>query len=333
MKNRNDIAFKDLTTFKIGGAIDTYRELNSLDEVIEALAHTPEKFFLIGGGSNILARDEPYLGTVYKVTAKQVSHREENESVYVYAEAGVVWDELVKYVVEKGWWGFENLSAIPGTIGGALFQNIGAYGAVLSEMVVSVSVYDLVLKKTRVMKAHECLFGYRTSIFKQEKPRFIILSAEFRLKKNAHPNVAYRDLAIQFAQDPSPRLHAVRTAVCMIRKKKFPDWHTYGTAGSFFLNPIVSQEEAARFQETYPDMPLFSLPEGGIKIPLAWILDNVIDAKKMRVGGAFVWHAQALVLAADEGASAHEVRTLASHIQKKVFEKTRITIFSEVHVM
>lgn len=333
MHTNHNVPFSTLTTLKVGGTAKTVHYLDSIEECIEELAQQHEECFVIGDGSNILAPDDVYTGAVYIPRFENITVEESADTVFVTAEAGASWDALAQFAVEHNWWGIENLSGIPGTVGGAVVQNIGAYGAVLSHTLTSVTAYDTHLKKTFTILNDACMFGYRTSMFKRQLPRYVILSATFSLTKKPTPQLSYKDLVSHFDININPALSEVREAVLAIRKKKFPSLEEYGTAGSFFLNPVVSQEVATDFQGKYPDMPTFALPEGGVKVPLAWILDHVVNAKGMRVGGAFVWPEQALVIATEAGATSNDVRALQKHIVKKVFEKTNITIIPEVCII
>lgn len=333
MRVKENVSFKDLTTLKVGGVARTVHFLESQKELIECLTKEEGEFIILGGGSNVLAHDELYNGTVYVPQFKNITKEEHEKEIVVTTEAGANWDTLVSEVVSHGRWGVENLSGIPGTVGGAVFQNIGAYGAVLSDTVRSVRVYDCKHKIIQEFSKDECVFGYRTSIFKKEAGRYVILAATFILNKEGVPNLVYKDLSEYFKRDVHPTLEHIRMAVLEIRKKKFPDLSQYGTAGSFFLNPVVSRGEVEEFKKKYPTMPLFDLPEGGVKVPIAWILDNVIHAKEMHEGDAFVWKDQALVIATKEGATASDVRTLQKHIQEKVLQETGITIVPEVRLL
>lgn len=333
MRVEHDVPFSTLTTFKVGGTVHTLVHIESKEELIDALKEETSEYLIIGGGSNILPSDGGYDGTVYRLEYCDITSAVQGSSVLVTTSAGCSWDALVKHTVEKGWWGIENLSGIPGTVGGAVYQNIGAYGAVLSQTLVSVEVLDVNERKVISIETDGCAFGYRTSIFKKDSGRYVILSATLRLNQNGQPNVSYKDLKEQFANDPSPRISAVRTAILNIRKKKFPNLESFGTAGSFFLNPVMSKGDAEQFKSKYPNIPLFPMPEGGVKVPLAWILDNVLNVKELSVGGAFVSSDQALVIVTKENATAEDVRKLAQSIQEKVLEETGITITPEVRML
>jgi len=333
MRIEHSVSFKNFTTLQVGGVADTVIWIEDEKELPEALLKTGSDFIILGGGSNTLAPDGNYSTTVLIPSLATITEKEKDDVVHITAGAGVGWDALVARAVEKGWWGIENLSAIPGTVGGAVFQNIGAYGAALSDSLVLVRAYDCTAQCVVEFTNQQCAFGYRASIFKKEAGRYVILSATFSLQKKAQLNVAYKDLEHYFGGSSQPSLAAVRDAVIEVRKNKFPNLDEYGTAGSFFLNPVVTEAEAKEFRERFPEMPMFTLPEGGIKIPLAWILDNIVHAKDMRVGGAFVWPHQALVVATEEKATARDVHELAKQIQDKVFSATKIKIVLEVRAL
>ncbi|MBI3573422.1 FAD-binding protein [Candidatus Kaiserbacteria bacterium] len=257
--------------------------------------------------------------------------RTENRDTYG-ADAGLLWDKFVHETVSYGSWGIENLSGIPGTVGAAVVQNIGAYGAALSDTVHSVEAYDMQTGAFRHFTPEECAFGYRTSIFKKEPDRYFITEVAFHLSHTPIPNLSYRDLKNRFGS-AALSLQGIRDAVIEIRKGKFPRLSEYGTAGSFFLNPIISADDKDGLAARYPEMPLFILPEGGVKIPLAWIFDHVLSLKGMRDGKAFVWDKQALVIATEPDATAEEVHALASTIARMTKEKTGLTITPEVRFL
>lgn len=329
MNTKDNVSFKDLTTLKVGGVAKTvlYPETKeAVQEVIKKIRESDESLLILGGGSNIVPPEEDFDGVVVIPSLSDISIQNETTT----AGSGVVWDKLVEKTASKGLWGFENLSAIPGTVGGAVFQNIGAYGAALSQTVASVNAYDIDTDSFVTFKNKECDFGYRTSVFKKERGRYVILSATFSLSKEPRPNISYKDLAEHFSGVDTPQLYDVRDAVIKIRKDKFPDINKYGTAGSFFLNPVVGEGEADDFKKQYPTMPLFPMPEGGVKIPLAWLLDNILKIKGMKEGGAFVWEKQALVIATDKDATAHDIYVLAEKIKNKVKKEINLDINFEV---
>ena len=289
-------------------------------------------FIPLGGGSNLCAPDKGVEAVFVRFLGENISAEPDAENVFVTAEAGLSWDSFVARAAREGWWGIENLSGIPGTVGASVVQNIGAYGAAVGEHVVRVDTFDTKENITRMFTAAECAFGYRTSVFKKEADRYFVLRVTFAFSKSPRPNISYRDLKNRFGDVVHPALQEIRDAVLEIRRGKFPPLSEYGTAGSFFLNPILTEAERSAFATQYPLMPLFPMPEGGVKAPLAWILDHVLSIKGMREGNVFVWEKQPLVLAAEFGARSADVYALAEKIISLAKEKTGIDLVPEVRI-
>ena len=330
---RQPVLFRELTTFRVGGPVENYIRAADAAEAVHIIkrcdaAHEP--LLIIGSGSNILPSDDGFSGTVLTLVESNIAYEDvEGGRVRVTADAGVNWDALVADTVARGLWGLENLSAIPGAVGAAPIQNIGAYGAEVSDTIEWVEAYDRHEQVIRRMVNSELDFGYRTSVFKKNPARFLVLRVAFLLSRAPMPNIAYKDLSARFGENISPPIADIREAVREIRAGKFPDLTRYGTAGSFFLNPVLSREAAVTFLARFPNALHFE-SESGTKISLAWILDHIVGAKGMRSGGAFVWDKQPLVIATDAQATSRDVRALAHMLTKKVFEATEIHIVPEV---
>jgi UDP-N-acetylmuramate dehydrogenase len=329
MKIEENVPFSAITTFKVGGVARYLITLESLDDLPEVVAfakHTSLPLVPIGGGSNILGPDGVLDAVLVRVQDDTRVFADETVTV----GAGASWDRVVREAVEHGLWGIENLSAIPGTIGGAVVQNIGAYGAVLSDVIESVRVFDTHQGMVREILRSECAFGYRTSIYKSERDRFIILSATLKLSFAPKPNLGYADLK---SLDASSPVNMIRDAVLHVRAQKFPDLSEFGTAGSFFLNPIADADMARALQSRFPNMPVFDLPEGGIKIPLGWFFEHVLQLKGVRSGAVEAWRAQALVIAAHPGATSEEIKNFVAHITDRAKKELQIDIVPEVRVL
>jgi len=334
MKREENVPLSSITTFKTGGPARFVCVAETEDEVKEAVLFAKGAglpLVPLGEGSNLCAPDEGVEAVFLKVAMKNFSFQITGENVYLSAESGLSWDSLAADSIERGWWGIENLSGIPGSVGASVVQNIGAYGAALSDVVYAVDAFDTKERQTKTFTREECEFGYRTSIFKKECDRYVIVRIVLQLSKTPKPNLEYRDLKNKFDQ-AIPTLADIRNAVLEIRKGKFPSLSEFGTAGSFFLNPIISESERARVTKLFPEMPLFDMPEGGVKIPLAWIFDHVLTLKGMREGKAFVWDKQPLVIAAESGALSKDIYTLAATIARMTKEKTGIEIIPEVRL-
>ncbi len=335
MDIRENVPLSLLTTFRTGGPLRFLLTIESTEEISAAVDFASKQglpLIVLGHGSNMLAPDSGLQAVFLRLEMQTITSVINDTGVMLSAEAGVTWDTLVASAVENGWWGLENLSAIPGTVGAAVVQNIGAYGAAISERVVSVDVFDTKSRNIRTLTANECQFGYRTSVFKKEIDRYIIIRVALLLSSVPVPNLTYRDLSRAFKGMTEPSLTSIREAVKKIRQDKFPSLSDFGTAGSFFLNPILTEGVTEELSKRYPDMPLFPLPEGGVKIPLAWIFDRALSLKHERSGKAFLWEKQALVLTAEAGATSDDVIALASRIAHAVFDKTGIRITPEVRL-
>lgn len=253
----------------------------------------------------------------------------EGGEVWVTAAAGESWDSLVAETTARGLWGMENLSGIPGSVGAAPVQNIGAYGAELKDTCARVLVLDTETQTQRIFERAECLFGYRTSIFKEQLDRYVILSVTFLLQKNASPNMSYAQLASLCGDTTSSTSSHIRNKVLNIRKNKFPDITVEGTAGSFFMNPVVSPEKAEELLIRYPTLPTYTI-EGGVKISLAWLLDNALHLKGFSLGKARLFEAQPLVVVALRGASSREVIELSRVVKEKIKNTFALDVEQEV---
>lgn len=322
-----NVVLAPYTTFRLGGRAKFFARIKTAGELLDALSFAREKklnVFILGGGSNVLFDDAGFDGLVIKIEIGGIEFQDET----VIAGAGEDWDALVERAIEKNLWGIENLSGIPGTAGAAPMQNIGAYGQELSQVLLWLEALDTANGEVRRFENKECGFGYRASRFKQETGRFVVLRAAVRLRADGEPNLSYRDL---FRRELRT-LPEIRRAVLEIRSSKFPDLAKEGTAGSFFLNPVVSPQKAAELAARFPGLPQFPA-QNGTKISLAWLLDHGLRLKGERAGGARVFERQPLVIVADKNASAHDTRALAERIKKEVREKTEIELEEEVRVL
>lgn len=329
---RENVFLASLSTLRVGGAARYVLECESGEDVAEAAAFAEEHslpWSVLGEGSNVLASDEGYDGVVVAVRIPGITVVDSNESVMLIVGAGVSWDALVVEAAARNLWGLENLAGIPGTVGAAPVQNIGAYGAEVKDTLQSVEVFDTQTKVIRTFTREECAFGYRDSRFKHDA-RFVILSVSFRLSKSARPNIAYKDLTTALAQGvvlDTPR--TIGNEVRAIRARKFPDLRKVGTAGSFFKNPTISEEAYTSLKEQYADLPGFP-NEHGVKIPLAFILDHVLNLRGYSEGNISLFEHQPLVLVAHNGATAREVNTFANNIAARVMNATGINVEREV---
>lgn len=329
---RENVPLSSLTTLKVGGVAQFVIECERKEDVLEATRFAQEQnlpWSVLGEGSNVLAQDEPYKGVVLAIRIPGVEALESDDAVVLTVGAGVSWDALVRDAAARGLWGLENLAGIPGTVGAAPVQNIGAYGAELKDTLDSVEVLDAETGKTIQLNNEECAFGYRDSRFKHDA-RLILLSVSFRLLKSAEPNIGYKDLAAALEQGADLRTpSAIGEVVRSIRARKFPNLADVGTAGSFFKNPTIPQGSFDVLKERYEALPGFP-NELGIKIPLAFILDQVLSLRGYTEGNVSLFANQPLVLVAQNGATQKEIDIFANDIAARVRDVAGITLEREV---
>ena len=297
--------------------------------------HITGEWMVMGGGNNILfTRDiERTIIVPCDTTIEVIA--EGSQSVDIRVGAGLEWDELVEWAVERNLWGLENLSLIPGKVGAAPVQNIGAYGTEAKECITTVEMYCPESDNFITLAAEHCGFGYRESVFKHTlKGRVIITAVTFRLSKSANPKLDYGDVCREVECRGGATLRNIREAICSIRRTKLPDPTITGNAGSFFKNPIVERAVAEALLAEYPDMPHYPAadPEK-VKLAAGWLIDKC-GLKGYTEGNVGVHARQALVLINTTGeASGSEVITFAQMVQQRVAEKFGIAIDTEVNIL
>ncbi len=325
------------TTLGVGGPARYYADVCTESDLREACAFAEARALpvvVLGGGSNVVCADHGVDAlVVHPCFRDQVYTLVSGDVTEVTVGAGVPLDTLIEETVERGLWGLENLSAIPGTIGAVPIQNVGAYGVEAKDVVIRVDAYDVRTGEVRVFSKEACMFDYRTSFFKSNEGKsYIVTSVTFALSVNPRPQIGYRDLAMWFGDEKMPSQRSIRSAVTEIRSKKFPDWHTLGTAGSFFKNPIIPRDQFELLVTRYPELPGF--PHNGmVKVPLGWILDRILNVRGYRKGNVGLYEAQALVLVQYGNATATEIREFSDDIIEKIFEATHIRVEREVQFM
>ena len=296
-------------------------------------AGIPRRWLVLAGGNNILfTRD--YDGVLLTPVARQITLlSDDGEEVRVRADAGVEWDDLVEWAVERGLWGIENLSLIPGKAGAAPVQNIGAYGCEAKDAIRRVEMYCVETGAMLTLDAAHCGFGYRESVFKHDlKGKVIITAVEIALSHTPRPRLGYGDVEREVEARGGVTLRNIREAICSIRRAKLPDPAVLGNAGSFFKNPVVGAAAAERLLAEYPDMPHYPAPEGRVKLAAGWLIDRA-GMKGRREGAVGVHEQQALVLVNHGGATGGEVIAFAHKVQETVREKFGIEIDTEVNIL
>ena len=327
-----------LTTFGISAKSRLFVELNHIDDLqrlSDFLDDYDKEFLLLGAGSNTVFVND-FQGLVAKVNFQGWEVISESDSeVIVRVLAGSDWHEFVMWCVENNYGGLENLALIPGNVGTAPVQNIGAYGVEVKDFIRLVEFFDFSEKKMRKILNEDCGFGYRDSVFKHDlKSKGIICAVEFRLsKKGFHKlNLSYAPVseALSFLDEPS--IHDVADAVIGIRSSKLPDWRKVGTAGSFFKNPVVEFSVGQNLKNSFPDMPIYEFGQD-YKLAAGWLIENV-GLKGFKYKNLGVYEKQALVLVAlNSNATGDELIELIEIIKQKVKEKFKIDLETEVNVV
>ena len=296
-------------------------------------AGIPEKWMVLAGGNNILFTGD-YEGVLLTPVARRIALlSDDGEEVRVRVDAGVEWDDLVEWAVQRGLWGIENLSLIPGKAGAAPVQNIGAYGCEAKDAIRRVEMYCVETGAMLTLDAAHCGFGYRESVFKHDlKGRVIITAVEIALSHTPRPRLGYGDVEREVEARGGVTLRNIREAICSIRRAKLPDPAVLGNAGSFFKNPVVEASVAENLLKAYPEMPHYPAPEGRVKLAAGWLIDRA-GMKGRREGAVGVHERQALVLVNHGGATGGEVIAFAHKVQETVREKFGIEIDTEVNIL
>ncbi|WP_426491732.1 UDP-N-acetylmuramate dehydrogenase [Hymenobacter sp. 102] len=334
----HSVSLRPFNTFGLDVKARLFARFASTDE-LRALLALPEvqqaEKLILGGGSNLLFTQD-FDGVVLKNEIRGLEVvSQDDDSALVRAGAGESWHGLVQFTLDSELNGIENLSLIPGTVGAAPLQNIGAYGAELKDTFDHLEALELATGHVRTFTAAECGFGYRESVFKGPlKNQYVVTGLVLRLHRRAQPNVSYgaiqttlEDMGI--GEEPTPR--QVSEAVMHIRRSKLPDPAQIGNAGSFFKNPEVSQAKFEELQAQHPGIPGYPVP-GGVKVPAGWLIEQC-GWKGQRRGAHGVHDKQALVLVNHGGAQGHDIRELAYDIIASVREKFGIELHPEVNIL
>ena len=308
-----------------------YESEEDLQKLLRDEFFFSQRFWHIGQGSNLLFLGD-FDGIIVHSAIQGIEKIKEDEhSVWLKVGAGNDWDSLVAYCVENGLGGLENLSLIPGEVGASAVQNIGAYGAEVSERIEEVHAYSLETGEKRIFSNAECNYSYRNSFFKEpeNKGKYYVIHVVFRLSKQPEFRLDYGNIREQLAEKPIT-LQAVREAVITIRESKLPDPKKTGNAGSFFMNPYISMQLFQLLKEKYSNIPHYPINETSVKIPAAWLIEQC-GLKGKTVGGATVHEKQALVIINQNKATGQDIASLAAAIEKAVKEKFNVELQPEVN--
>lgn len=330
---QKDFDLTHLTTFHVPARTRWFAQYGSIDELLSILSDprfSGMPRLHIGGGSNLLFT-KPFEGIVLHSAMTRTARTELSETEAVlYAESGLEWDKFVRMSIEGGLYGLENLAYIPGETGASAVQNIGAYGIEAKDLILAVDTIDTFSGKSRRFNAGECAYAYRDSMFKHAKGRYIVTGVAYKLSKVKKFTLDYGPLK-EMASIPDLTLEKVYDRIVEIRSSKLPDPAVIGSAGSFFKNPVVTEEMFKSLQCRYPQIPHYDAP-GGMKIPAGWLIEHA-GLKGYRIGGAEVYPKQCLVIANADNATAEDVVALYTHVRDTVRDTYGIFLEPEANII
>lgn len=333
---KNNISLKAFNTFGINVSAKEFISIESKNELVKALNLNTSSILVLGGGSNILLTND-IEGLVLHINIKGVKEISSSEtSVRVEVSAGENWHEFVCWCLDQNYGGVENLSLIPGNVGTAPIQNIGAYGVELKDTFISCEAINIETKEFRIFTKEDCNFGYRSSIFKEElKGKYIITSVVLELSRNQHTiktNYGAIESELKNAGIDHPTIQQVSKAVISIRNSKLPDPKIFGNSGSFFKNPVISHTKFKHLKEQFPLVPHYKVSETAVKIPAGWLIETA-GFKGKKMGNYGVHDKQALVLVNYGNASGNDLLALSKQIQKAILTIFDIALESEVNIL
>ncbi|MCG8582784.1 MAG: UDP-N-acetylmuramate dehydrogenase [Bacteroidales bacterium] len=332
----NKVSLSQYNTFGIKATAKELIICNTIESIQEAISYLnnhPQPYLVLGGGSNILFRND-FDGLIIhpKLTNIEVL-KEDEKNIWIEAGAGVEWDDLVDYCVNRGWYGLENLSYIPGNVGASPVQNIGAYGVEAKDTIETVKGYYISNGNSFKLSNDECHFAYRQSIFKSNlRNKTIISSVVFRLNKTESYTLNYGPVKEEVEKKGKVSLTNVRQTIIDIRKSKLPEPDELGNAGSFFKNPVIDIEQFKQLQSQHESIPNYPIDNIQVKVPAGWLIEQA-GWKGKAIGDAAVHNKQALVLVNKGNASGKDILDLAHKIIDDVNKKFGITIEPEVNII
>lgn len=332
MTIQQNISLLPYNTFRMDVRTRLFAQYESIDELRQLLnLYRDEKMLHIGAGSNLLFTTDFDGIVLHSAMTSYKIIDEDGHAVLIEAEGGLVLDQLIEQTVEQGLTGLENLSLIPGEVGASAVQNVGAYGVEAKDVIEQVKAIRIADGEQVVFSNQDCRYDYRDSIFKQElRGQFIITNVVYRLQKNGTLHLDYNGLREQLQTLSTPLTASdVRRAIIEIRNRKLPRVDEIGSAGSFFKNPIISEQAFMQLQEHYPAAPFYKMTDG-VKIPAAWLIDQC-GLRGTKNGGAQVYERQPLVIINTGDATPQDIITLAQRIQHTVKERFDINITPEVN--
>ncbi|MFI3318137.1 MAG: UDP-N-acetylmuramate dehydrogenase [Rikenellaceae bacterium] len=329
-----DISLFERNSFHVDVMARRLLEFDSVEDLRAIFSEPIGDWMVLSGGNNVLFT-KPFEGTILTPVADEIKPlSQRGDDIYIKVSAGREWDELVAWAAEHDLWGIENLSYIPGKVGAAPIQNIGAYGVEVKDVITSVELYTPASGRVSVMSAEECGFGYRDSVFKRElRGKVIVTAIELKLSRLAKPNLVYGDLIKEVEARGGATLKNIREAVIAIRQSKLPEPSELGNGGSFFKNPAVDAKLAEVLKSQYPAMPIYPIADSDmVKLAAGWLIDRA-GMKGYRDGRVGVHERQALVLVNHGGAMGEEILALSRQVQDRVNRCFGVHIEAEVNII
>ena len=331
-----NLGLKHRNSFGLDSTAELAYEITSAEQLPDLLRRLVDKkiaWRALGGGSNVILPESLPGATLLINILGQEIICSDNENSWLSVGAGVNWHDLVAWTLEHDLPGLENLALIPGTVGAAPIQNIGAYGVEVGEYIDSIEAFDSKVQDFVTLPKETCQFAYRDSYFKQHPNRFIVTKVVFKIPKTWQARLQYADLARQFSESKSsPSAKQIFDAVCAIRSRKLPDPKVIGNAGSFFQNPIVSTEQCEQLIKKFPNLVSYPDTPGMQKLAAGWLIDQC-GFKGKRVGPVGVYENQALVLVNHGGGTSIDILNLAKNIQEEVLGKFGVQLEIEPNIL
>lgn len=334
---QNNISLKKYNSFGIDVSAKHFVEINSeadLQQLFQQTDIVKNPILVLGGGSNTLFTKN-FEGLLVHINIKGIDFTVKGEDVFLTAGAGVVWNDLVQFAVKHNFYGLENLSLIPGSVGASPIQNIGAYGVEIKDVLYSCKAFEMATHSFKTFSNNDCQFSYRESIFKQSlKGKYIITEVTFKLKLKAEFNIEYGAIANELHTRGilHPTLADISKVVSDIRVSKLPDPSTIGNAGSFFKNPIIKIEQYEALYKQYPNMVAFKVSETSYKLAAGWLIEQC-GWKGKSIGNVGTWKNQALVLVNVNHANGKEIYEFSSQIIDSVINKFGVNLEREVNIL
>ncbi|MBN2281364.1 MAG: UDP-N-acetylmuramate dehydrogenase [Candidatus Marinimicrobia bacterium] len=323
-------------TFKVNSKCSDLVKCLSVNELMAYLKSQDfhnTLYLILGEGSNILFRND-FNGIVLKPELKGIEIlSESSDEVTIKVYNGVIWDDFVQYCVDHHYYGTENLSLIPGNVGAATYQNIGAYGVEIKDVIHEVEAIHIESRKVEHFTKDQCNFDYRSSVFKQKyQDKYIIISTTFRLSKVFKPNLEYAGLQEKLKDINTITAQNIRDVVINVRRAKLPDPDEIGNAGSFFKNPVVDEQKFQELKSKFDDLKYFQLPDNLYKIPAGWMIEKC-GWKGKRIGDVGIWSKQALVVVNHGNATGEEIYQFCQNIKQSVKDVFGILPEEEVRII